>query len=377
MNCVKAGIAFFTALAVPFSALALRSGDDAVELKKTEFISGGKVLLVPAGKKEQNLKVLVIFRAEGASSENVPRILQEMKRRYPAVSFVALTADPKELAGKYFADNPSNAFSAAIDTDGATVRKYMAGSMIYPAAFVIDGKGKIIWNGEVIDLPEMLEEYAGGTFDAKKAVKLAPLLDDLQSRMRSGEDRMADFAVRRILAIDPKNTAALRLRLFMLENSNRTTEAWNLVADRLKANPKTSKFYLMQIDLALRHSEFTPQLKALTAMYLRNIPSDPATDSTLVWLLLTRSGFEPEVLPPAAALVKRMLKSIPENAETLTAAEVWSSAALYAYRTGLPDKAILCQQKALDILKKQSRHRAEAAEKMLKYYKAAASSERI
>lgn len=365
-------------LLTPSIARALRSGDDAAELK-VDFVANGPVALTPPSVDKRyadRLKVLVIFRTEGASSQDLLQMLQELRLRYPRVTFVALTSDPRELAMRFYERMPNPDFTTAVDTDGKDVRQYMAGSMIYPAAFVIDYRGRIIWNGEAIDLPEMLEEFYTGKFDEDKAAKVSPLLDDLQSRMRSGEDRMADFAVRKVLAVDPANSAALRLRLFMLENSNRVTAAWNLLADQLRANPKERKFYLMQLDLALRHAQFAPQIGALTQLYLKHIAADPASDAALAWILLTRAPFDSMALSVSGTLVNRALAAEEKGEPTLATAEVWNCAALYASRIGKLTLACEYQKKTIALLKKLAPHRAAAAQEQLKYYETAVSLER-
>ena len=365
-------------VAWPRSAVALRTGDDAAELK-VDFLSNGPVSLVPAkvdANRENQLKVLVILRADSAVGAGLLPSLYDLQYRFPNVEMVVLCPDTEEATKAFFATFPNPNFATALDRTRQTTAQYMAGSAIFPKAFVIDYRGRIIWDGEAVDLGEMLESFAAGTYDESRQRKISPALEELQSRMRSGEDRMAEYAVQRVLELDPANAAALRMRLFMLENTDRAEQAWQLLERQLKAAPKERKLYLMQLDFASRQRRYGERIPEIVAAYMKNVPSDPAGDGAVGWLLLTRYPFDAAALRDAGLLVERIAAGRQGRTETLADADAWNLAALYAARIGQLDRALECQRRGTALLEKFAPHRASASKAFEEYYAAAGKAGR-
>ncbi len=360
-------------IAWPRPAAALRTGDDAVELK-VDFLANGPVSLVPAKvdrDRANQLRVLVIFRADAAVGGGLLPLLYDLQHRFPNVKMVALCPDTEEVAKAFFATLPNPNFATALDRTRQTTAQYMAGSAIFPKAFVIDYRGRIIWDGEAVDLGEMLESFAAGTYDESRQRKISPALEELQSRMRSGEDRMAEYAMQRVLEQDPANAAALRMRVFMLENTERVDEAWRLLERQLKAAPKERKLYLMQLDFASRQGRYADRIPEVVAAYMKNVPADPAGDGAVGWLLLTRYPFDAAALRDAGKLVDRIAAGRQGRAETLADADAWNLAALYAARTGRLDQALEYQRRGTALLEKFAPHRVSASKAFEEYYAAA------
>ncbi len=353
----------FAVLLAPASAMALRAGDKALN-PAPEMFRGNPVSLKPMPEGTP-LRVLVIFRGEKNAMRDIAGMLYEQKLLYPEVTFAAITPDPEQQVTDFFGKDAVLPFAVGIDRDGSLVRKYMAGSMLYPAAFAVDKTGFIVWNGEAADLPEMLKSYRNGTFDRGKAIKLAPMLDDLQSRFRRGEEKSADFAVRRILMQDPANGSALRMRIFMLENTGRSQAAWDLLAQSVKKCPAERKLYVMMLDMILRHGGFAGNLKELLSDYQRNVADDPAGDCMMAWRLLTGMQFSSEALAGAGALIQRSANAA---GNTLTGVEWHGCAALYAARTGNIAAAVKLQRKMTEMSRQLKLPGAAEAEAMLDYY---------
>ena len=351
---------------------ALRTGDAAADLKLT-YLSGREISLGGAldlpenqdPEKPGKLRLLALVRAESNASRGLLPLLEDWKCRFPQVEIVAVCPDPEDMTREFFAGYPSQRFSAAWDKDRESVRKYMAGAVIYPRIFVIGSDGTILWDGETADVPEMLSQYYANRFDREKAKKIAPWLDDLSSRMRNGEERRAGFLAQQILSEDPGNAAALRMQLYLLENAGKLPEAWNLLEEQRKASAAEAKVYLMTLTFAANHGSYHARAGEIALQYLYAVKDDPNADGEIVWMLLTRFPFDANALEISGKLLGRAMQSAGagENPDLLTAA------ALYAARLGRFETAVKLQKKVVAILQAQFPHRSAGAEAMLQYYR--------
>lgn len=351
--------------------LALRAGDPAVELK-ADFVFHGPVALTgavdAAGK--QKVKVLVFFRTQEEGSRELMNHLFDLKVRYPNAEFVALTPDSKRMAQAFFGVYSHRKFAGAADLDLQSSRAYLSGNMVYPYAFLIGPDGVIRWDGEAADLADALEKSFRGRLDVEKQRELSPLLAELRSRFRNGEERMAHFAAGRIFEIDPANSEAIRLRLFMLQGAGRFRDAWELLEARRKEVPGAGKLYFQQIELACRIAGYDAQAVPVAQAYLQNIPADSAGDGALAWLLLERRPFDSAALRTAGQLIGRSMETVLKGDQppALGDADLYSAAALYAYRLGKVDRAWELQKKATSILEKLALHRVGFSRNMEQYY---------
>lgn len=353
---------------------ALTSGDDAIELRDLEYLANGPIALTPAkidDSRKEYLRILVVARASHDGSRDALPLINDLAIRFPDAKFVVISPDPASEVKKLFGTHKDLNFAAAVDTKKENSRLYMGSGAVYPRAFVINYQGKIIWDGEVIDLEEMLTRLQNGTFDPDVQKKISPALQDLQSRLRSGEDRMAAHAAKNVLDLDPGNAAALRMRIFMLESTNRVPDAWALAGEELKKSPQNPRLYLLLLDLASRHAGLSAELAKVAANYLASTPSNSASDGAVAWNLLNGYPFDPELLRLSGLIVSRSLPEAIKHKPELGDADLFSATALYCSRIGRLDKAHLYQQKVCDVLEKIAPHRLDAAKKLEAYYRQA------
>ncbi|MBQ4106436.1 MAG: hypothetical protein IJC73_02515 [Lentisphaeria bacterium] len=352
---------------------ALRSGDTAEELD-AEILSGGPFTLLtsdPAAVPADQLKVLVLMRAATPVDAEILPLLYDVAAAAPRAKIIAVSIDPEAVSKELFAKLPNPNFATAVDNKSKTAKKYLTGAALFPRCFVIDTENRIIWDGEAMDLAEMLQDYYAGRFDADRQVKVSPLLDELLSRMRSGEDRQADYAARKIFKLDPGNSAAIRIRLFMLESTGRYQEAWQMLQERRQALPETAKPYLLLIDFACRRTDFMPQLADVLTGYMTKVPADPATDGSVAYAFLTRRPFDPSALELAGRLIGRGMKTVTAEGREprMEDAALFSAAALYASRTGALSSALKMQQQATARLAGASQYRRAASLRLEEFYR--------
>lgn len=365
--------ALWAAFATPL--FALTSGDEAIELKDLDYVANGPVALTPAkidDSRKNNLRILIVARASHDGSRDALPLVYDLASRFPNAKFVAISPDPAADVKTFFAILKDLNFAAAVDTKRENSRLYMGSGAVYPRAFVINYQGKIIWDGEVIDLEEMLTRFQAGTFDPEIQKKVAPALQELQSRLRSGEDRMADRAAKTVLDLDPGNAAALRMRIFMLESTNRVPDAWALAGAELKKSPKNPRLYLLLLDLASRHPGLTSEIPKVAANYLASTPPGPAADGAVAWNLLNGYPFNPELLRLAGLIAARSLPdAVKRQNPELGDADLFSATALYCSRIGRLEQACSYQDRVCAVLEKIAPHRLDAAKNLEAYYRQA------
>ena len=347
---------------------ALHAGDPAAELK-ADFVSRGPVSLTgDAAKKD--LKILVFFRTRSEGSRELMNHLFGLRERFPKTDIVAVTPDGKGEAKDFFGVYSHNDFAGAADIDFRSAKTYLTGDSVYPYAFLIGPDGVILWDGEAADLSEALEKADKDELDLSVQKKLSPLLAELRSRFRRGEERMANFAAGRIFEIDPANSEAIRLRLFMLRGAGRDRDAWELLEARRKAAPKVAKLYFQQIELACAMPEYGAQALPIGYEYMKQFPANFAGDGALAWLLLERRPFDPDALRLAGQLIGRsMALRGKKPAPTLAEADFLSASALYAYRLGKVEPAEKLQKQATAILEKTAPSRIGFSQRMEHYYR--------
>lgn len=351
--------------------MALRAGDAASELK-ADFVFHGPVSLTGAADEigRERQKALVFFRTRDAGSRELMAYLADLRNRYPKTDIVAVTPDGKDEAKAFFEGYSHTLFSGAADIDFQSVKTYLSGGSVYPYAFLIGPDGVIRWDGEASDLAEAMEMSARGELSVARQKKLSPLLAELRSRFRRGEERMANFAAGRIFEIDPANSEAIRLRLFMLRGAGRDRDAWELLEQRLKAAPTVARLYLRQVDLACAIPAYDAQAVTVARVYMDRLPADFAGDAAMAWLLLEKRPFDAAALRLAGQLIGRSM-AVRDRApgETLGEADLLCAAALYSYRLGKIEPAENLQKQATAILEKTALTRVAFSRRLASYYR--------
>ncbi len=349
-------------------AFALRPGDAAAPLAPpVDYLAGepfalnGKAVADESGAAPLRLAVFLYCRAPG--SANLLRQLDALRRQYAGkLRIVVVTPDPAGDAKQLLTNVPVEV-SFAVDRARTNTPKYMAGSLLYPFAFAVAPDGEIIWCGEAVDAPEMVERYVAGSKFGEEQRKIAALIDEMQNYLRGGEDRQLKKCTAEILKLEPGHPGALRIRGFVLENSGRLAEAWKLLETEIDRSPKLARLYVSAFDLISRNPELESHLAGLLDKFARNI-SEPRYLIAMAWALLNR--FDANILALQRArdllLASRGKSPTPEWASTY---------ALLSYRLGdLKAAANYAEIAAAGYEKIDSAAAAECRERA-KFYRAA------
>ncbi|MDD3153810.1 MAG: hypothetical protein PHS41_03005 [Victivallaceae bacterium] len=352
---------------------ALTSGDDAKNLD-VEFLYGKSFAMVPARKDDPAAKgvlnIAIFADLLSPASEPIAPVLSALtrdavhgKHHYGLISVNGRTG-AESYRQKHGALG-NTIWCAERNGDGA--RAYLGSSLIMPAAFVSDERGRIIWNGEFIDLPEFLDKFAAGSFDEDDQKKIGAYLSRLESALRSADERGADRATVEVLRRDPANSAALRMRLFMLESTNRPDQAWKLLMRQHNKYPKEKKLLLFLFDLSYRNPNFVSELPALADALLaadKVMPEDLALSAVNFLSFHQRAA---EAVAPAGKFVEAARSKLNDKSTVVQRYLTESAAALLASRLGHLESAVSLQTQAVKILEADKRDAGEA-KKLLSFY---------
>lgn len=357
------------ALSAVFSActaFALHPGDRAPATEGLKMIRGKAIEIPPKDKNagpQLRALVFLLCRTPGAASGLA--MLEDIRREYPnslAIEVVSLDSeqDAEELLKSVNA--PDVAFG--IDAEHTITPKYMAGRRIYPTAFLIGRDGVVLWCGEAMDMAEKIPAALDGKLSVSDEAEVSRLVAELQQLMRDNSESRMSRTVERIFAIDPGNAAALRLRLFTLENTGRIEQAKKLVDERIKAAPELVRLYFTAADLAARRGCSDAELERLAAAFERNI-ADADARVRMGWMLLERFPYHPSALRAAARMLRSPLPEAP-----LPRANAAAGRALLEYRLGNTQQALELQREAVELLNRAgSADALESAKNREAYYK--------
>ena len=263
------------------------------------------------------LRALVFMFTRSDSSDRIMQILERTRQLYRGKLLLAAVSPDTEHDIKLFHKrHPDTRVRLVVDAERKLTPLFMAGSMLYPMAFLYDADGNILWNGEAVDLSEAVEMVLSGKSDPAKQRKVSQLLDEMQQRMRTGEERPLRRVAEQIFRLDPANPSALRMRLFSLENRGDISGAWELVMLQLKAAPGKLRLYYTALDMMRRYpllrsnlpvlsdrffesASMPGQLLSFAEALLANFPDDISALTAAHKILSNKSAFSD--LPPDEA----------------------------------------------------------------------------
>ncbi len=317
------------------------------------------------------LRALVFLFTRAESSGRIVKMLDETRVKYRKdLLIAAITPDTEHDTRLFRKRYPDIRVRIAVDAERKLTPYFMAGSMLYPMAFIYDADGKILWNGEAVDFPEAVQNIIQKKNDVEKQRKTALLLDEMQQRMRTGELRALRGTAEKIFKLDPANPSALRMILFALENTGNLPEAWKLLNAQIKKSPHILRLYFTALDMMRRYPEFQASLPALVKSYCGNTSRPYEIIPLSEALLINFASFAPAI----EAVQQQLCTANTDNMfKTLTPMEkvhFHTVLARFRYLLCDIDGAIAGQQKALKLLTEIAANdpRIKAVEAQLKFY---------
>jgi len=324
---------------------ALRPGNKALPLANVKMLRGENLRLPGASDTAPKLRAVVFILCRAVNSNATTAMLNDLQRKFrDDLRVEIVTPDAAMDAEALLKAVGKIEIAFGIDTERKTTKEYMAGSLLYPMAFLIDRKGTVVWCGEAVDMAEKLQPALDGKLSVSTEAKIAELTAELQQLLRDSSETRMKRICKQIFDLEPGNAAALRIRLFTLENTGRIDEAKSLIDDQLKAAPRLVRIYFTAVDFAARYDSSDAELGRIVSAFERNI-ADPAIRIRMAWMLLERFPYHTSALQAACRILRRPL---PESG--LARANAAAGRALLEYRLGNPEAAAKYQHEAVRIL---------------------------
>jgi len=254
-------LAVFAGLATVARADDLTVGDPAPKLQVKEFVKGEPVKEFEKGK-----TYVVEFWATwcGPCRTSIPH-LTELQKKHKDVTFIGVSVWEESQAAvapyvKEMGDKMD--YRVALDSlpeggdrnDGKMARTWMAaaGENGIPAAFIVNGDGKVAWIGHPMSMEEPLEKVISGSWDLGAAVaerkeakvrerKIAEISGKIREAQQSGDSKALVKVVDEALADMPSLEPALGTMKFQAlrkagESEKAVTYAKHLVEKVCKDN---------------------------------------------------------------------------------------------------------------------------------------------
>ncbi|MDR0933239.1 MAG: hypothetical protein LBM70_09510 [Victivallales bacterium] len=375
---MKKTILFAVSLLAVFNAFALRPGDPVEELTKIKWVQGVPLQMLPPvrfSNREPQIKAVVFLLTRAWNTDDTLTLLNYLRRTFAnQVQLAVVTPDSESDVKVLLSRRPDFTLSFGVDTQRTLTPKYVANSPLLPLAFVTDNSGEIIWSGEVAYLGEALQKCLNGTLDRKVQRKLAGLLDQLPTMLRGENEVRMRKLVDSIFELEPGQPTALRMRLFVLENSGRAEDAFKLVQSQIKLAPAVARLYFEAGNLIGRNPQLASYNTLIVQEYIKNITNDPDADNQMAWTLLTRQPDDPEALTNAKMLTARAASLLPRNEKNALYGSCLNTQALLAYRLGNPQEAEKLQAEAVKVFESADLPGAVSdAKQKLRYYQTVVS----
>ncbi|MFA6715099.1 MAG: redoxin domain-containing protein [Victivallaceae bacterium] len=335
-----------------FSAAALQTGNKAVKLEVSKWLKNGPVPLnigkqVPEAQRK-DLYVLALWGSwSPACREAVPMLVYlQNKYRDKGLYVIAISRESRDKVEKFLDEYPQINYAVAVDNKSLTTLHYLGESRLLPRIYIINTDNEIIWDGEIADLSPTLKKIYAGAYLPETQKKVSALQQNLEVNLRTGNYPEAVKTSEKILQLDPENGFAIRIRMFIYENTRQIDNAWDFLESRLSLNPENNMLYFIKLDFIARFSQYNKYASKLAEEVKKRFHNDAQMLNNMAWGMLTRLPSSAKVLPPAVECIQRALEiARADKNNKAFLASCLNTMALAYYRCGLPEKALETQRK--------------------------------
>lgn len=339
-----------------FQSHAQDSDSDAPALKLAKWLMNGPVKIEFDKKDKTADKKLfaIVFWGtwSGASRDSVPLLIYLQKKyRDKGLKIIAVSREDENAVTRFIEANPTINYGVVLDDQSISTLTYMGDSRIFPKVFIIGNGNQIIWSGEVIDLPTMLEKFYAGSFNLSKQREISKLAQELQIAMLQSKNELVRSMAQRILEIDPEDGFAFRTMMFTFESDEKNEEAMQFLSKMIKDNPKVARFYFIKIDFIARYPAFNIELLPMAESFQTKFANNPDELNNLAWTLIDRFPYLPGTLELAWKAADKACKTAEMSGTEEQKSACLNTMALIYYKCGMLQQAIDTQKKVSTLLK--------------------------
>lgn len=357
----------FFVLSSPCFAASL--GDNAPAIGVNKWISGTSITLPSPGRGQDKLATsereffaVAIWSASAPDALYSLNTLKNMQKKYPQLRVLVITRDSEHDAIGFLRSNHLTEMNVALDKNNNTTRSYMQNSIILPRVFLVNDGRKVIWSGDVMDFPGVLDRVRKDKFDLELAKKIDDISKQLVAALQSTQNQGVIRHSERILELDPSNSFAIRARLFEYETSNATDDAVKFINNLITRTPGNPRLYFIQLELMQRAEKNAEEFHQIYAQILKNFSSDPQVMLNFSWVLLNQVPFnlrDPLILRQACTLA---FEQMPTDASPAEQASFKIAMARVHTLWGEFARALVLQREAVALLQGNARQENEARE---------------
>lgn len=358
-----------------FPSSALESESEAPALKLSKWLMNGPVK-IEFDKKDKNadkkLFAIVFWGTWSSPCREAVPLLMYLQKKYrdQGLKVIAVTREDENTVTKFIESNPTMNFGIVLDDQSISTLTYMGESRIFPKVFIIGNGNQIIWSGEAIDLPTVLDKFYTGRFNLSKQREISKLTQELQIAMMQSKNEMVRSIAQRILEIDSEDGFAFRTMMFAYENDEKTDEAIQFLSKMIKENPKIARFNFIKIDFIARYPAFTKELLPAAETFLVNFADNPDQLNNLALTLTDRFPYLPGTLEIAWKAADKACHAVEKNGTEEQKSACLNTLALIYYKCGMLQKAIDTQKEVSSLLKDNAAVQKNSAAS-LAYYESA------
>lgn len=353
------------------SLMAFQPGQKAAEISDLKWLKGEAVTIFPKEKKREKIIVIECWASWDKGCQLAIPVLAAIQKKYKDQVIVVAISKEKEEALKKFLDQSGKNISYRIARDGtgSTVDLYNGSDTRIPLTLVVDKSGKVIWRGHPFELDPVLKNITNGTFDLEKQKKISKLQKELQSFLQIEDFKQVINTSEKILAIDPANDIAMRVRLFVFENRKQLPEAIDFICSQITKNPDIVELYFIKLDLMQRKNTSTEELEKEMSNIAEKFKDNADALHQLAWFAVNQIKFGDApidlALTSAEKAVELELRS--QDQDPVKLANFFNTLAKNYYMAGMIEKAIESQEKTCKLLKDDTVE--QEAKQLLDYYK--------
>jgi len=358
-----------------FSSLCaqLEDGDQVPELNELEWIIGSPVKITD--KKEKQKIYVIEFWApwDQASLLSLP-LLSKIHEEYgdDQISIIAITKEKKDRLTKYLNSIEKKIeFRVAVDDKGAVTKQFIGKGAGIPKVFVIGKNGEVLYSGNPIALESVIKKILKGTFDADVQKEINLLQLQLQNKMQMNKTLEAIRITDRIIELDPSDSLALRVRLFIFERADKLDEAVTFIEGLIARFSDVPELYFIKLDLMERVGTPVEDRREICEQIFEKFQDEHEILERLAWTAVSRMRFGTAPLSIALKASEKAVSALIENKKqnpAKLANYLETQARLYYYIGRIP-KAIEEQEKVIRLRKGDPSEKEAAV--VLDYYKEA------
>ena len=299
------------------------------------------------GNAMQKLYILSIIYPQMPHSVKSGDILNLVQKQYSAdkVEVFAVLPAAKEKVSAFAAMHPEFDIALCSDVDLKLFRKLLGSNVnSFGQSSIFNAAGKLLWNGEIVDLPMMTRHITSGKYSEREEIQFSALQNSLKAALRSGNAKLIAEAADQILLRRPEQISAVNAKAYALEISNDIEGIKKFFQSRIDRFPTAQENYFMYIDAAFRIVPLQNQAPGIVRQFINAFPKCGNDINALVWDLLIRLPFDHEAYKTACYAEKILL-----NAPGAVPSRALATLALLEYRRCNLVKAqkLLAQAQAL------------------------------